>query len=68
MLDSSSARIFISYSRQEGAVFASDLRNRLLEEGLSVWQDLTDTKGGRDVSGPSRDQTYNAGTDWPVLG
>src|SRR5271167_910283 len=28
----------------------------------------TDTKGGRDVSAPSRDQTYNAGTDWPVLG
>jgi putative transposase len=40
------ARIFISYSRKDGAVFAAELRNRLLAKKLSVWQDLIALKGG----------------------
>src|SRR5262245_61079369 len=45
---SDQARIFISYTRKEGAGFAADLRKRLLKETLSVWQDLIALEGGRD--------------------
>jgi hypothetical protein len=41
-------RIFISYSRKEGAGFAADLREKLLAEGISVWQDIVALEGGRD--------------------
>ncbi len=34
------ARVFISYSRKDGKPFADALRDRLIAEGLSVWQDL----------------------------
>jgi hypothetical protein len=37
MLDQRAERIFISYSRKDGAKFAADLRQRLLHENLSVW-------------------------------
>jgi hypothetical protein len=37
MLEQRSDRIFISYSRKDGAEFAADLRERLLSENLSVW-------------------------------
>jgi hypothetical protein len=48
MPDPSSARIFISYSRKDGAEFAAALRNELERENLSVWQDLITLEGGRD--------------------
>ena len=41
-------RIFISYSRQDGAKAAADIRDRLAAEGLSLWQDLVAMEGGRD--------------------
>jgi hypothetical protein len=40
MATSSAARTYISYSRKDGPKFAADLRQRLLKENLSVWQDL----------------------------
>src|SRR6266481_4071173 len=48
MLDQPSARTFISYSRKDGAEFATDLRERILREKLSVWQDIVALEGGRD--------------------
>jgi NB-ARC domain/TIR domain len=48
MPDKPSDRVFISYSRKDGAEFAHDLRKRLLNENLSVWQDLVALEGGRD--------------------
>jgi hypothetical protein len=42
------ARIFISYSRKDGAEFATNLRRRLQEENFSIWQDLLALEGGRD--------------------
>ena len=42
------ARIFISYSRKDGAEFAANLRKRLQAENLSIWQDLIALEGGRD--------------------
>jgi hypothetical protein len=43
-----SARIFISYSRKDGAEFAAKLRDQLAGESLSMWQDLTELEGGSD--------------------
>jgi hypothetical protein len=43
-----SERIFISYSRKDGAEAAAHLREWLLGENLSVWQDLITLEGGRD--------------------
>jgi len=48
MPDSTSARVFISYSRKDGAAFAAELRNKLLKQDLSVWQDIVALEGGRD--------------------
>jgi WD40 repeat protein len=44
----SSDRIFVSYSRKDGAEFAAELREQLIADGLSVWQDLIALEGGRD--------------------
>ena len=41
-------RIFISYSRKDGAEFAGWLRVWLSERNLSVWQDIVALEGGRD--------------------
>jgi TIR domain len=41
-------RIFISYSRRDGAESASVLRKDFEAEGHSVWQDLVALEGGRD--------------------
>ena len=41
-------RIFISYSRKDGAECAAKLRKWLLSEDLSVWQDIIALEGGRD--------------------
>lgn len=41
-------RIFLSYARADGEPFASALRRRLEEHGLSLWQDRTDMEGGKD--------------------
>jgi hypothetical protein len=46
--DRSSPRIFISYARKEGAGFVADLREKLLSQQLSVWQDIVSLEGGRD--------------------
>jgi hypothetical protein len=46
--DGVSARIFISYSRRDGGRFAADLRDKLLSQQLSVWQDIISLEGGRD--------------------
>jgi WD40 repeat protein len=43
-----SPRIFISYARKDGARFAADLREKLLRQQLSVWQDIIALEGGRD--------------------
>jgi WD40 repeat protein len=48
MPDPASARIFVSYSRKDGAAFAANLREKLLTKNLSVWQDLVALEGGRD--------------------
>ena len=42
------ARIFISYSRRDGKVAADRLRDELLKERFSVWQDLVALEGGVD--------------------
>jgi TIR domain len=42
------ARIFISYSRQDGVGTAATLREDLETANLSVWQDLVALEGGRD--------------------
>src|ERR1700733_5490325 len=41
-------RIFISYSRRDGAELARELRAQLETEDLSVWQDLVALEGGED--------------------
>ena len=41
-------RVFISYSRKDGAKFAAELRHSLVESGFSVWQDLIALQGGKD--------------------
>src|SRR5215469_17447029 len=46
--DGSSARIFISYSRKCGDKFAANLRDKLVSQQLSVWQDIIALEGGRD--------------------
>jgi hypothetical protein len=43
-----SSRIFVSYSRRDGAAFAADLGAKLLMNHLSVWQDIVALEGGRD--------------------
>jgi hypothetical protein len=42
------ARIFISYSRKDGAEAAAQLRRDLETRGFSIWQDLIALEGGRD--------------------
>ena len=41
-------RIFISYSRQDSATAAAEIRDRLAAEGLSLWQDVVAMEGGCD--------------------
>ncbi len=48
MPDPVSARVFVSYSRKDGAAFAASLRKKLLKQDLSVWQDIVALEGGRD--------------------
>jgi hypothetical protein len=48
MPDKPSGRIFISYSRKDGAAFAHDLRSRLISNRFSIWQDIVTLEGGRD--------------------
>jgi TIR domain-containing protein/NB-ARC domain-containing protein len=48
MPDPTSARVFVSYSRKDGAAFAARLRKKLLKQQLSVWQDIVALEGGRD--------------------
>src|ERR1700693_84367 len=48
MSDPASTRIFICYSRRDGARCAAALREKLRKRDLSVWQDLVALEGGRD--------------------
>ena len=48
MTDPASARVFISYSRKDGAAFAASLGKKLLRQNLSVWRDIVALEGGRD--------------------
>src|ERR1700730_2333090 len=41
-------RIFVSYSRKDGAAFAAKLRKDLVAQNLSVWQDIIALEGGTD--------------------
>jgi WD40 repeat protein len=41
-------QIFISYARSDGTQTAGNVRARLVEAGLRVWQDLIALQGGRD--------------------
>jgi hypothetical protein len=43
-----SERIFISYSRKDSGESAAKLREWLLSQNLSVWQDIIALEGGRD--------------------
>jgi hypothetical protein len=45
-LDQRADRIFVSYSRKDGAEFAAKLRNWLVSEKFSVWQDIIALEGG----------------------
>ena len=49
MPDPASARIFVSYSRKDGAAFAANLRRKPLKKDLSVWQNRVALEGGRDA-------------------
>jgi putative hemolysin len=61
MFDQVEARIFISYSRKDGAAFAGTLRDMLVKEGFSIWQDIVALQGGRDwwsqIEGAIRSKT-----------
>src|SRR5271166_5780810 len=48
MPDPTSARVFVSYSRKDGARFAKRLREKLGKQDLSVWQDIVALEGGQD--------------------
>ena len=48
MPDPASARVFVSYSRKDGAAFAAEPAREAGEEDLSVWQDIVALEGGRD--------------------
>ena len=41
-------RVFISYARSDGAVFAGNLRAKLDAENIPLWQDRSGMEGGRD--------------------
>ncbi|MDH5427905.1 MAG: toll/interleukin-1 receptor domain-containing protein, partial [Nitrospirota bacterium] len=43
-----SPRIFLSYARKDGEDFARDLRQKLIEQKFSLWQDRTQMEGGKD--------------------
>jgi hypothetical protein len=62
-----SSRIFIAYSRKDGAEFAADLRQRLVKEKLSVWQDLTALEGGHDWWSQIEDALKSKALDHFVL-
>jgi WD40 repeat protein len=44
----SSPRVFISYSRKDGELYARNLRQRLEEKKIPLWQDRVGMEGGRD--------------------
>ncbi|MDH5587926.1 MAG: TIR domain-containing protein, partial [Nitrospirota bacterium] len=43
-----SPRIFLSYARKDGEDFARKLRQKLIEQKFSLWQDRTQMEGGKD--------------------
>lgn len=68
MIGVAAARIFISYSRNDGgAEFAADLRHELISEGFSVWQDIVSLEGGRDWWSQIEDAIKSPSLDHLVL-
>ena len=43
-----SPRVFLSYARADGERFATQLRQRLLDENIPLWQDRIGMEGGKD--------------------
>jgi WD40 repeat protein len=41
-------RVFLSYARADGELFAAELRQRLQAEHIPLWQDRVDMEGGKD--------------------
>src|SRR5438552_4310563 len=41
-------RVFLSYARDDGEPFATELRQRLEAEHIPLWQDRVGLEGGRD--------------------
>src|SRR4051794_23988873 len=46
--DAGDPRIFVSYARSDGEAFARTLREKLADQGFSLWHDRQDMAGGRD--------------------
>src|SRR5271157_6013472 len=61
MPDSTSARVFVSYSRKDGARFAKRLREKLGKQDLSVWQDIVALEGGQDWPSPGQSSSASFG-------
>src|SRR5215469_7343852 len=47
MYPSETTRVFISYSRKDGASLAQHLQSDLAKQGLDAWLDTEDLNGGR---------------------
>ena len=47
MIDTAPPRIFVSYSRKDGAGAAATLRKDIEAQDLSVWQDIVAMEGGQ---------------------
>ena len=41
-------RVFLSYARNDGEPFATQLRQRLQDENIPLWQDRVGMEGGKD--------------------
>ncbi len=44
-----SPRVFLSYARTDGERFAKQLRQRLLDENIPLWQDRIGMEGGEGL-------------------
>ena len=52
-------RVFISYSRKDGEDYATELREKLLNAGIPLWQDRVGMEGGKDWWHQIRDALDN---------
>ena len=61
--DFSPARIFISYSRADGRVFAEALERRLVDEAdIRSWRDIRDMESGDILTQVLRGPAANSGS------